>query len=80
MVSMYAAHILLVFLQISIHEKIKGLIMVDWQKSKSLRTITTETLMKELSGNIRTEMKQNISSLMILFKMPHLIEFYYTIK
>lgn len=53
MVSMYAAQIPSISLQISIHEKLNGLIVVEWQKSKSLKTITTETMKNELSGKFK---------------------------
>lgn len=35
-------------------KKKDGLIVVEWQKSKTLNTITTETIFKYISGKFRT--------------------------
>jgi len=57
-VTKYAANILSIFLYISVFRKIRGLIMVDWQKFKSLRTLSIETIMKSFSGNIKTRIEK----------------------
>ena len=38
-------------------KRINGLIMGKWQKSKSMKTMTTEIIMKYLSGKFKTRMK-----------------------